>query len=85
MRPGLTRRGAVLGLGPLRSCPRRARRSDYVIAAARKEGSLIWYVAQMSGEAAEDMGRIFTRQYPGVAVSVVRTTGQVAYQRCGRS
>jgi iron(III) transport system substrate-binding protein len=27
------------------------------------------------------MGRIFTRQYPGVVVSVVRTTGQVAYQR----
>ena len=50
-------------------------------AAARKEGSLTWYTAQMSGEAAEDMGRIFTRKYPGISVTVIRTTGQVAYQR----
>jgi iron(III) transport system substrate-binding protein len=27
------------------------------------------------------MGRAFTTQYPGVAVSVIRTTGQVAYER----
>src|SRR4029077_3216944 len=48
---------------------------------ARKEGSLTWYTAQMSGEAAEDMGRIFTKRYPGISVTVIRTTGQVAYQR----
>jgi len=40
-----------------------------------------WYTAQMSGEAAEDMGRIFTSRYPGISVTVIRTTGQVAYQR----
>jgi iron(III) transport system substrate-binding protein len=49
--------------------------------AARQEGSLTWYTAQMSGEAAEDMGRTFTRKYPGISVTVIRTTGQVAYQR----
>ena len=27
------------------------------------------------------MGRAFTAQYPGVTVSVIRTTGQVAYER----
>lgn len=50
-------------------------------AAARAEGSVTWYVAQMSGEAAESMGRRFTQRYPGITVSVIRTTGQVAYER----
>jgi iron(III) transport system substrate-binding protein len=49
--------------------------------AARTEGAVTWYVAQMSGEAAEAMGRRFTQRYPGVSVSVIRTTGQVAYER----
>ena len=40
-----------------------------------------WYVAQMSGEAAEAMGRRFTQLNPGITVSVIRTTGQVAYER----
>ena len=58
-------------------------RADLVAieAAARREGSVTWYTAQMSGEAAEDMGRIFTRKYPEISVTVIRTTGQVAYQR----
>ena len=82
MRPDLTRRSALLGLGAAALGSHVARAElDTLVAAARKDGSLTWYVAQMSGEAAEDMGRIFTAQYPGVAVSVVRTTGQVAYQR----
>jgi iron(III) transport system substrate-binding protein len=49
--------------------------------AARSEGALTWYVAQMSGEAAEAIGRRFTQRYPGITVSVIRTTGQVAYER----
>jgi iron(III) transport system substrate-binding protein len=35
----------------------------------------------MSGEAAEAMGHRFSRHYPGITVSVIRTTGQVAYER----
>jgi iron(III) transport system substrate-binding protein len=50
-------------------------------AGARKEGSLTWYVAQVDSETAEIMGRAFTAQYPGVKVDVIRTTGQVAYER----
>ena len=49
--------------------------------AARKEGTLTWYIAQVDGETAELMGRAFTAHYPGVKVSVIRTTGQVAYER----
>ena len=49
--------------------------------AARKEGTLTWYIAQVDGETAELMGRAFTARYPGVKVAVIRTTGQVAYER----
>ena len=49
--------------------------------AARKEGTLTWYTAQMSGEVAEVMGKRFTARYPGISVVVIRTTGQVAYER----
>jgi iron(III) transport system substrate-binding protein len=62
--------------------PRRARADLAALeAAARKEGSVTWYVAQMSGEAAEAMGRRFSQRYAGISVSVIRTTGQVAYER----
>jgi iron(III) transport system substrate-binding protein len=49
--------------------------------AARKEGTLTWYTGQVDAEKAERLGRAFTDQYPGVKVAVIRTTGQVAYQR----
>ena len=81
MRTGLTRRAALLGLSAASLATSAHAELDELVTAASKEGGLTWYVAQMSGEAAEAMGRIFTRQYPGVSVSVVRTTGQVAYQR----
>lgn len=81
MRARLTRRAALLGLGAASLATSAHAELEELVSAARKEDGLTWYVAQMSGEAAEAMGRIFTRQYPGVSVSVVRTTGQVAYQR----
>jgi iron(III) transport system substrate-binding protein len=49
--------------------------------AARREGGLTWYTAQVDGETAELIGRTFTARYPGVRVNVVRTTAQVAYER----
>ena len=42
---------------------------------------MTWYIAQIDSETAERMGRAFTARYPGVRVSVIRTTGQVAYER----
>ena len=50
-------------------------------AAARAEGTLTWYTGQTDAETSELLGRTFTARYPGVKVSVIRTTGQVAYQR----
>jgi iron(III) transport system substrate-binding protein len=49
--------------------------------AARKEATITWYVAQMDAERAEALGKAFTQDYPGITVSVIRTTGQVAFQR----
>ena len=84
-RLAVSRRWAALGLGALGAVvasPIRARADiGSLVAAARKEGELTWYIAQVDAETAEAMGRAFTRQYPGIKVSVIRTTGQVAYQR----
>ena len=79
--PAITRRSLGAGLAAVGAI--RAARADpaELEAAARTEGSVTWYVAQMSGEAAEAMGRRFSQRYPGIKVSVIRTTGQVAYER----
>jgi iron(III) transport system substrate-binding protein len=81
----ITRRRAAAGLGVLAGAsllPCDARADVTALQeAARKEGTLTWYVAQMSGEVAEIMGRRFTERYPGIKVVAIRTTGQVAYER----
>jgi len=80
---GITRRDALFGLSSLSvlvagdagAVP------DSVLTAARTEGTLTWYVAQVEGAKAEMLGKAFTAAHPGITVSVIRTTGQVAYQR----
>ena len=81
----ITRRLAASGLAAIGTAaflPRSARADTAaLVEGARKEGTLTWYIAQVDGETAEVMGRAFSAQYPGVKVSVIRTTGQVAYER----
>ena len=81
----ITRRGIVSGVtavGATTLLPRAARADMAAIeAAAKKEGTLTWYIAQVDTEQAEALGRTFTKQYPAISVAVIRTTGQVAYQR----
>ena len=79
--PDITRRSLTAGLAAAALATSARADLSKIETAARAEGSVTWYVAQMSGEAAEAMGHRFTRLYPGVAVSVIRTTGQVAYER----
>lgn len=65
----------VLGIGA-------ARADDAALyEAAKREGSVTWYIAHFSGELAQDIGRAFTAKYPGITVNVVRTTAQVAFAR----
>jgi iron(III) transport system substrate-binding protein len=81
---GLNRRAMLVSAGMLMTAmPFRARAAitPELIEAARKEGSLTWYIAQVDTQTAEAMGRAFTARFPGVTVSVIRTTGQVAYER----
>jgi iron(III) transport system substrate-binding protein len=81
----LKRRSILAGLGVLAATtPIRAGASGItpeLVEAARKEGSLTWYIAQVDTATAENMGRAFSTRFPGVTVSVIRTTGQVAYER----
>jgi iron(III) transport system substrate-binding protein len=81
----ITRRLATVGLGAMGAAtllPRGASADTAALeAGARKEGTLTWYIAQVDTDTAEVMGRAFTKQYPGISVQVIRTTGQVAYQR----
>jgi iron(III) transport system substrate-binding protein len=86
MSSNITRRQAASGLAALGvtavALPRDARADLQALEeAARKEGTLTWYVAQVDAEKAERLGRTFTEKHPGIQVAVIRTTGQVAYQR----
>jgi len=49
--------------------------------AAKAEGSVIWYVSQLSTESADKSCAGFTAKYPGVACNPVRASGQVVFQR----
>jgi iron(III) transport system substrate-binding protein len=49
--------------------------------AAKKDGEVTWSTSQSNTEYAEDVAKHFMGLYPGVRVNVVRTTGQVQYQR----
>jgi iron(III) transport system substrate-binding protein len=81
----LNRRTLLASLGAVTAAvPLRARASGItpeLVEAARKEGSVTWYIAQVDTPTAEAMGNAFTARFPGVTVSVMRTTGQVAYER----
>ena len=49
--------------------------------AAKKEGEVTWYTAQLGAEASEAVAAAFTERYPGIKVNVSRSTAQVAFQR----
>jgi len=80
----ITRRHAGAGLFAFAGLPglaQAAAENPALIAAAHEEGTLTWYIAQVDAQTAENLGRSFSRSYPGVNVGVIRTTGQVAFQR----
>lgn len=51
------------------------------LAAAKKEGKIVWYVSMFDIDTAEQVGKAFEKRYPGVTVEVVRATAGVIYQR----
>ena len=51
------------------------------LAAAKKEGKVVWYVSMFDVDTAEQVGKAFEQRYPGIKVDVVRATAGVIYQR----
>ena len=51
------------------------------VAAAKKEGKIVWYVSMFDIDTAERVGQAFEKRYPGISVQVVRATAGVIYQR----
>ena len=76
---------AALGLGvlprPAHAAREMSAHEKELYAAAKQEGSLTWYTAHSDDITAQALGRDFEAAYPGIKVSVVRTTAQVAFQR----
>jgi iron(III) transport system substrate-binding protein len=88
--PDVLRRSLLRGCGYLAVAPAlavsawpAAARADEEakIAAAKKEGKVVWYVSMFDIDTAEQVGKAFEAKYPGVAVEVVRATAGVIYQR----
>ncbi len=48
---------------------------------AKIESGVTWYIVYWPSDRAEKHAALFTKAYPGIAVNVVRTTAQVAFQR----
>lgn len=89
--PGLLRRSLLRGCGYLAAAPAltgilwpaAARADDAAakLAAAKKEGKVVWYVSMFDIDTAEQVGKAFETKYPGIGVEVVRATAGVIYQR----
>src|SRR6266566_2275071 len=78
---GLAAIGVGLGPRPARAAREMSAHEKELYAAAKQEGSLTWYTAHSDDVTAQALGREFEALYPGIKVSVVRTTAQVAFQR----
>jgi iron(III) transport system substrate-binding protein len=88
--PGLLRRTLLRGCGYLAAAPALAvsgwpaatRAEDAAkLTAAKKEGTVVWYVSMFDIDTAEKVGKAFEEKYPGISVQVVRATAGVIYQR----
>ena len=69
---------ALMGLRP------GSAQADYIAelhAKAKEEGELTWYSVYWPSDRSEKHGALFSKAFPGIKVSVVRSTAQVAYQR----
>jgi iron(III) transport system substrate-binding protein len=79
--------GAAVAVG-MAAGARRARAARAMSAAekklyeaAQKEAELTWYTSHSDDVTAQALARDFEANYPGLKVSAVRTTAQVAFQR----
>src|SRR5215472_4807947 len=73
--------GAALFASPLRAqAPAATAVTPELIAAAQKEGKVVWYTS-VDLPLAEKIGKSFEAKYPGIAVRVERSGGERIFQR----
>jgi len=71
----------TLVLGGLSSAMAQTSDAAAQLAAAKKEGKVVWYVSMFDIDTAEQVAKAFETKYPGITVDVVRATAGVIYQR----
>lgn len=79
----ITRRrlGASLLAAPLLSVHAARAEEDALYEAAKKEGAFSWYSGILDQPICDRITQAFSKKYPGIACSSVKTTSQVAFQR----
>jgi len=84
----LTRRTVLLGASAAATAPLAARGQakdsaavQALYEAAKKEGQVSWYSGTFDQALCDRIGRAFSMKYPGITVSAIKTTSQVAFQR----
>jgi iron(III) transport system substrate-binding protein len=93
-KPGFSRRDILIGssalaIGTVFASPIRAQApaataiTPDLIAAAKKEGKVVWYTS-VDLPVAERVGKAFETKYPGVPVRVERTGAERLFQRIGQ-
>jgi iron(III) transport system substrate-binding protein len=76
--------GAALFASPLRAqAPAATPVTPELIAAAQKEGKVVWYTS-VDLPLAEKIAKSFEAKYPGIAVRVERSGGERIFQRIGQ-
>src|SRR5215831_10272139 len=58
---------------------------EKLLAAARKEGKVVWWTAHYALNVAEGVRDAFIAKYPGIQVEFIRQTAQVIYQRLSQN
>ncbi|HSU06736.1 MAG TPA: extracellular solute-binding protein [Acetobacteraceae bacterium] len=75
----------MMGLGASALGLRHARAEDeneaQLYEAAKKEGQVTWYSGYLNQPICDSVGAAFTQKYPGIRVSSIKTTSEVAFQR----
>src|SRR5712691_11391501 len=81
---GSTALGLTVFASPIRAAPPPAEAvTPALIAAAQKEGKVVWYTS-LDLPAAERVGKSFEAKYPGIACRVERSGAERVFQRIGQ-
>lgn len=78
---GASRLLLAIAMTALAASSAAAQTDQSLYAAAKSEGAVSWYSGILDQPICDEVGRAFSAKYPGIEVSAVKTTSQVAFQR----